>query len=81
MRRKTKKIGGSVGVIVPRDVAEIMGIKDGSDVNLSLVGKTLVVEPSTDDMPDASFRRAFATVLRKRASSFKRLADFDAGRA
>lgn len=58
----------------------MMEIQEGSEVDLQLVGRSLVAEPTNEDMPRSTFRRAFASVLRRRESSFKFLADFDAGR-
>jgi len=81
MRRKVKKIGNSLGIIVPRDIAGMMEISDGSEVDLKLVGRSLVAEPTDEDIPDPTFRRALATVLRRRASDFEYLAAFDAGRS
>jgi antitoxin component of MazEF toxin-antitoxin module len=80
IHRQITKIGGSLGVLVPRDMAEEMGIVQGSGVRLSLVGRQLVVEPDDDTIPEASFRRSFATVLRRYGPAFKKMADIDAGR-
>jgi len=79
LRRRVAKIGGSLGILIPRDIAEAMRVKEGSPVRLSLVGEQLVVEPEHDKIPDASFRRSFATVLRRYGPAFKKLADFDTG--
>lgn len=81
LHRRVKKVGGSLGVLIPRDVAEAMGVRDGSPVRLSLVGRQMVVEPDDDTLPEASFRRAFATVMRRYGPTFERLAAHDAGRA
>ena len=81
LHRRITKVGGSLGVLIPRDVAEAMGVRDGSPVRLSLVGRQMVIEPEDDTIPDASFRRAFATVMRRYAPTFERLAAHDAGRS
>ena len=81
LHRRVKKVGGSLGVLIPRDVAEAMGVRDGSPIRLSLVGRQMVVEPEDDTIPEASFRRAFATVMRRYGGTFERLAAHDAGRA
>jgi antitoxin component of MazEF toxin-antitoxin module len=80
LHRRIKKVGGSLGILIPRDVAEAMGVRDGSPVRLSLVGRQMVVEPEDDTVPEASFRRAFAAVMRRYGSAFERLAAHDAGR-
>jgi len=81
MHRKVSKVGGSLGVIIPRDLAEAMGVIEGSQVRLSLVGRQMVVEPEDDSISEASFRRSFATVLRRYGSAFQKLADYDQGRS
>lgn len=80
LHRQVTKIGGSLGILVPRDMAEAMGIDKGSSVRLSLVGRQMVVEPDDDTMPEASFRRAFKTVLRRYGPAFEEMAAIDAGR-
>ncbi len=77
MIRRVTKVGGSLGVLVPRDFAEAMGVKEGSEVRLSLVGAQLVVEPQGDTASEASFRRAMAIVLRRYAPTFEALAARD----
>lgn len=78
--RTVKKIGGSLAVLIPRDVAEMMNVSEDSPVRITLVGRQLVVEPEDDIMPRADFQRAFAAVLRREGPAFKAMADFDAGR-
>ena len=81
LHRRVAKVGGSLGILIPRDLAEIMGVEEGTPVRLSLVGRQMVVEPEDDSLPEASFRRSFATVLRRYGPAFKALADFDRGKA
>jgi antitoxin component of MazEF toxin-antitoxin module len=81
LHRRITKVGGSLGVLIPRDVAEAMGVSEGSPVRLSLVGRQMVIEPEDDTVPDASFRRAFATVVRRYGQTFERLAAHDADRS
>jgi antitoxin component of MazEF toxin-antitoxin module len=80
LNRRVAKVGGSLGILIPRDIAEAMGVTEGSPVRLSLVGRQMVIEPQDDTIPDASFRRAFATVLRRYGSAFQKLAEHDQGR-
>jgi antitoxin component of MazEF toxin-antitoxin module len=79
LSRRVTKFGGSLGVIIPRDLAESMGVSEGSDVRLTLVGRQMVVEPEDDNIPIEGFRRAFAAVLRKTGKTFELLAAHDAG--
>ena len=77
LHRRVAKVGGSLGILIPRDLAEVMGVQEGTPVRLSLVGRQMVVEPDDESLPEASFRRSFSTVLRRYGSAFKALADFD----
>ena len=79
VNRKVQRIGGSLGVLIPRDFAEAMSVQAGSDVRLTLVGRQVVVEPVDDTMDATTFRRAFATVLRRNARVFADLAAVDRG--
>jgi antitoxin component of MazEF toxin-antitoxin module len=79
VKRKVQRVGGSLGVLIPRDFAEAMSVKAGSEVRLTLVGRQVVVEPVDDTVDDATFRRAFAAVLRRNKSTFAGLAAFDRG--
>jgi len=80
IRRKVTQVGGSLAITIPRDIAEAMSVSAGDVVRLSLVGRQIVVEPEDDIIDETTFRRAFATVLRKYKSTFAGLAEFDRGR-
>ena len=79
IRQRVKRIGGSLGVLLPRDIAKAMDIEDGTEVRLTLVGRQLVVEPADDSLNDGAFRRALAAVLRRHRRTFERLAAYDRG--
>ena len=79
LRRRVKRVGGSLGVLIPRDFAEAMKLKEGSEVRLTLVGNQVVVEPVEGNLDDGAFRRAFATVLRRHRRGFELLAAYDGG--
>lgn len=78
--RTIKKIGGSLAVLIPRDLAETMSIAEDSPVRLTLVGRQLVVEPEDDFATEAEFQRAYAAVLRRDSAALQEMADYDAGR-
>jgi antitoxin component of MazEF toxin-antitoxin module len=80
LRRRVKRVGGSLGVLIPRDFAEAMHVTEGSEVRVTLVGHQIVVEPVEGSLDDGAFRRAFAAVLRRHRQAFQRLADYDRGR-
>jgi len=79
LKRRVKRVGGSLGVLIPRDFAEAMNVKEGSEIRLTLVGNQVVVEPLDANLGDDAFRRAFAAVLRKHRRAFGQLAAYDRG--
>jgi antitoxin component of MazEF toxin-antitoxin module len=79
LRRRVKRVGGSLGVLLPRDFATAMNVKAGSEVRLTLVGNQVVVEPVSGSLDDGAFRRAFAAVLRRHRRGFGLLAEYDRG--
>jgi antitoxin component of MazEF toxin-antitoxin module len=80
IERHITKVGNSLGILIPRDIVEAMGVESGTPVRLSLVGRQLVIEPTDAMMSEQVFQRAFAAVLRREAPVFQGLADYDAGR-
>ncbi|MBI4245845.1 MAG: AbrB/MazE/SpoVT family DNA-binding domain-containing protein [Candidatus Rokubacteria bacterium] len=79
VRRRVRRIGGSLGVLLPRDIAEAMSVQSGSEVRLTLVGRQVVVEPVDDTVDDGAFRRALAAVLRRHGRGLGALAAYDRG--
>lgn len=79
LRRRVKRVGGSLGILLPRDFAAAMKVKAGSEVRLTLVGNQVVVEPAAGSLDDGAFRRAFAAVLRRHRRAFRLLAEHDGG--
>lgn len=77
--RRVKRVGGSLGVLIPRDFAEAMNVKEGSEIRLTLVGNQIVIEPLEGTLDDGTFRRAFAAVLRRHRRGFELLAEYDRG--
>jgi hypothetical protein len=56
-----------------------MGVKEGSEVRLTVVGRQVVVEPVDDTLDDGAVRRALAAVLRRHGRAFRLLAAYDRG--
>jgi AbrB family looped-hinge helix DNA binding protein len=44
--RKTFKIGGSLAIRIPKEIADVIGLKEGSDVKLAVREKKIVIEPA-----------------------------------
>lgn len=43
--RKTFKIGGSLAVRVPKELADVVGLKEGTEVRVDVRDKKIVIEP------------------------------------
>jgi len=69
-----RRIGGSLGVLIPRDFADAMNVTDGSEVRRTLVGRQVVVEPADDTVDDGAFRRGLGAGLRRHGRAFELLA-------
>jgi Zn-finger nucleic acid-binding protein len=48
-KRKAFKIGGSLAVRIPKEIADITGIKDGDTVSINAKGETIIIEKSNRD--------------------------------
>lgn len=77
IHRKLSQVGGSIALIVPRDIADAIGIGAASSVSITVVGRSLVIDPDDDTLSEKGFRRALRTVLRKHSSAFRALAAHD----
>ena len=45
VHRTVRRVGGSLTIIIPRDLAEMMGVTEGTPVSLTLTGRQLVIDP------------------------------------
>jgi hypothetical protein len=54
-----------------------MGLKPGDEVEIQLLGRTLIVRPSDEHAGDAEFAAAFEKVLAENGELFERLARGD----
>ena len=43
--RKTFKLGGSLAVRIPKELADSMGLKEGTELKFAVKDKKLVIEP------------------------------------
>ena len=43
--RKTFKIGGSLAIRIPKELADMIGLKDGTELRFTVKDKKLVIEP------------------------------------
>jgi antitoxin component of MazEF toxin-antitoxin module len=77
IRKKLQKIGGSVGLVLPRDLAAAAGLAEGDEVGLTLHGSRLVIEPITRRARREAIAASFDAVLERHGETFRRMAEFD----
>ena len=46
-KRKAFKIGGSLAVRIPKEIADAVGLHDGDELNISIADRKVVIEPIT----------------------------------
>lgn len=75
MRRRLAKIGNSWGVIIPKEVLELLGVESGGEVDIELVGNTLIVTSPDLAPTDLEASLAYLASRRERAEVYRRLAE------
>jgi putative addiction module antidote len=75
MRRRLAKIGNSWGVILPKEVLELLGVESGGEVDVELVGNTLIVTAPDLSPIDVESSLAYLASRRERAEVYQRLAE------
>jgi putative addiction module antidote len=75
VRRRLAKIGNSWGVILPKEVLELLGVESGGEVDVELVGNTLIVTAPDVSPIDVESSLAYLASRRERAEVYQRLAE------
>jgi antitoxin component of MazEF toxin-antitoxin module len=78
LRRKITTSGNSAALVLSQDLLGLMGVKVGDDVEVQVVGRTLVVRPTDVSDRDAKFAEALEFTLRTQHDVLARLAKGDA---
>ena len=74
MRRQLNRIGNSWGLILPKEVLELLGLEGGEEVDLQVVGETLVVTAGRLNPAEVEAALAYLVSKRERAELYRRLA-------
>lgn len=77
IRKKLQKIGGSVGLVLPRDLVAAAGLAEGDEVGLTLHGRRLVVEPVGRRVARDALNTSLEAVLARHGEAFRQMAEFD----
>jgi putative addiction module antidote len=75
VRRRLAKIGNSWGLILPKEVLDLLGVPAGGEVDVELVGNTLVVAAVDVAPTDLEASLAYLSSRRERAEVYRRLAE------
>lgn len=46
-KRKTFNLGGSIAIRIPREIADNLSIREGTEVNFSVKGKKIIISKAT----------------------------------
>jgi len=75
MRKRLTRIGNSWGLILPREVLELLGVQGDSEVEVELAGNTLLVTAPDHAREDIEAGLAYLASKRERAQVYRRLAE------
>ncbi|HEX9890878.1 MAG TPA: hypothetical protein VGB28_02300 [Actinomycetota bacterium] len=75
MRRRLSKIGNSWGLILSKELLDLLGVEGGSEVEVELAGNTLVVTAPELEQVDIEAGLAYIASKRERAEAYRRLAE------
>ncbi len=74
LRRRLTTTGNSAALALSQDLLGLLDLAPGAEVELRVVGKSLIVQGIAESERDGRVRAAAARVATKRASLMKRLA-------
>lgn len=73
MRKRLARVGNSWGLIVPKEVLDLLGIDD--EVELEIIGSTMVVSAPDVDPTELEASLSYLSSKRERAEVYQRLAE------
>jgi antitoxin component of MazEF toxin-antitoxin module len=73
-RERITAVGESAALLLPKDVLDKLGIAIGDEVELSLVNRTLILQPLDEADRARKLAAVTKTVFERRQSAYTRLA-------
>ncbi len=73
MRKRLTRIGNSWGVILPKEVLDLLDVDD--EVEIEVVGSTMMIAAPDVDVTELQASLAYVASKRERASVYQRLAE------
>lgn len=80
LTKRLQRIGGSVGLILPRDVMHAANLSEGDELRITVVGSRIVLEPVLDWASEEDVDTALAAVIERSGEAFRLMAEYDRGR-
>ncbi len=74
MLNHTITVDDSLSVCIPPEIAQALGFTPGSQINLEVVGHTLVIRSATEAQGAKEFIETFQSILERRKSAYEELA-------
>ena len=71
---KTTTIDQGSSVALPHEVLEALGVEEGAEVDLEVVGRAVVVRSIAEAQRSREFFGAFESILTKRHTAYQELA-------
>lgn len=75
MRKKLQKVGTSKALIVTKEMLGMMGVEDGSEVEVQMLGPLMLVRRPDMDPKELEIALAFARVTAEDAEILRRLTE------
>ncbi len=75
MIKKLTKHGNSMALVLDKPILELLNIKPDTPLEIATDGTVLVITPVQDARRRAKFNKAMASVNRRYARTFKKLAE------
>ena len=73
-RERITAVGESAALLLPKDVLDKLGIAIGDEVELSLIDRTLILQPLDEADRAQKLETVTKTVFERRQSAYTRLA-------
>jgi antitoxin component of MazEF toxin-antitoxin module len=73
MRKRLTRIGNSWGVILPKEVLDLLGVED--EVEIEVVGSTMMIAAPDVDLNELQASLAYLASKQERATVYQRLAE------
>lgn len=71
MKKKLSTVGNSLGIVIEKPILELLRINRDTDLEVTTDGNRLIIEPIRTEK---SVKASATKVLKKHASTFKKLA-------